>query len=109
MCLDIADISDTKMIKPASALRYVLKEKKQQEDARERLERRVERTRRKPVSPPMFSKRHYEAITDLMAKLYAEVPSAVKMDVLIGHFSQLLAEDNERFDEIRFTQACKSV
>jgi hypothetical protein len=93
------------MIKLASAARNVLGEKKLQ-DAQGRLERREER--RKPVSPPMFSKRHYEAIADLIAKLYAVGTSAVKMDVLIGHFSQRLVEDNERFDEIRFRQACKS-
>ncbi len=94
---------------PSSSARYVLEEKKQQEDAQERLERRREE-RRKLGSPSMFSKRHYEAIAELMAKLYAEEDtSAVKMNVLIGHFSQLLAEDNERFDEIRFRRACKSV
>ncbi len=95
------------MTNPALAAQYILGKKKQLEDAQERLERRIEE-RRKPGSPSMFSKLHYGAIAELMAKLYAEEgPSAVKMDVLIGHFSQLLAEDNERFDEIRFRRACK--
>jgi len=50
---------------------------------------------------PMFSKRHYEAIAKVLSE---NLQRFEIVDSLIKIFS----EDNERFDPIRFNEACKT-
>lgn len=63
----------------------------------------------------MFAKRHYEAIATLMQELHpGEYQEAIDYDGRLDMWDDMRAalarlfdQDNDRFDRVRFGQACK--
>ena len=56
---------------------------------------------------PIFSKRHYETIANILGRYYAETPKAAQ-GTLTAQFLMEFAKDNDLFDEDKFLKALEN-